>query len=122
MEKLLIVDDEPGIVDMMKSYFSPHYEVLTAYSGTEALERASSRPDLILLDYEMPVCKGSQILEMIRSEKDFADIPVIFLTTRDDHESVKKVLALKANGYLLKYLKPTEIKKRIDEFFKSREA
>ena len=47
MEKLLIVDDEPGIVDMMKSYFSPHYEVLTAYSGTEALERASSRPDLI---------------------------------------------------------------------------
>ena len=66
----------------------------------------------------MPVCDGSHVLEMLRSEKDFADIPVIFLTSRDDQESVKKVLALKANGYLLKYLKPMDIKKRIDDFLK----
>ena len=57
---------------------------------------------------------------MLRSEKEFVDIPVIFLTTRDDQESVKKVLSLKADGYLLKYLKPTDIKQRIDEFLKSK--
>ena len=57
------------------------------------------------------------LLEMLQSEKEFADISVIFLTSKDDQESVRKVLALKPDGYLLKYLKPVEIKKRIDEYF-----
>ena len=55
---------------------------------------------------------------MIRSEKDFAEISVIFLTGRVDKESVKKVLALKPAGYLSKSLKPDEIKKNIDEYFR----
>ena len=76
------------------------------------------RPDLVLLDYEMPVCKGNQILEMIRSEPEFADIPVIFLTDRVDRESVEKVLEFKPNGYLSKVLKPDLIKEKIDQFFK----
>ncbi len=59
---------------------------------------------------------------MLRSEKDFAEIPVIFLTSKDDPESVKKVLSLKADGYLLKYLNPIDIKKRIDEYFKKQAA
>ena len=54
---------------------------------------------------------------MLRSEEEYADVPVIFLTGRGDPESVKKVLDLKAEGYLLKYLKPTEIKDRIDAYF-----
>lgn len=68
----------------------------------------------------MPVCNGLHMLEMFRSEEDLADIPVIFLTCRDDKEIVKKVLALNVDGYLLKYLNPMEIKKRIDEHFKRR--
>lgn len=55
---------------------------------------------------------------MIRAEHDFADIPVIFLTGRADSESVKKVLSLKPAGYLIKSLKPEDIKKNIDNFFK----
>ena len=47
-EKLLIVDDEPGIVDMMAAYFAPQYRVLTARSGREALEKAGEGPDLIV--------------------------------------------------------------------------
>ena len=43
-QKLLIVDDEPGIVDMLKSYFEPQYEVLTAYSGDEALRKVAANP------------------------------------------------------------------------------
>lgn len=68
----------------------------------------------------MPVCDGRYVLEMLRSEAEFADIPVIFLTSKDDPESVKKVLELKPDGYLLKYLKPTEIKRRVDEFLRGR--
>ena len=55
---------------------------------------------------------------MLRSEEEYADVPVIFLTGRGDPESVKKVLDLKPEGYILKYLKPMEIKNRIDEYFK----
>ena len=44
-QKLLIVDDEPGIVDMLKSYFEPQYEVLTAYSGAEALRKVAAVPE-----------------------------------------------------------------------------
>ncbi|MDE6213304.1 MAG: response regulator, partial [Lachnospiraceae bacterium] len=77
-------------------------------------------PDLILLDYEMPVCDGRQTLEMIRSDEEIADIPVIFLTNKGDAESVKKVMALKPNGYLLKTMPEQEIKNIISNFFARR--
>ncbi len=76
-----------------------------------------NRPDLVLLDYEMPICDGSQVLEMIRAEEDFSNIPVIFLTSRVDKESIKKVLALKPAGYLSKSLDPVDVKKEIDKYF-----
>lgn len=121
--KILIVDDSITIRQRMKQLLSEDYDILEVNSGTAAIRAITlDRPDLVLLDYEMPVCDGSHVLEMLRSEKEFADIPVIFLTSKDDPESVKKVLSLKANGYLLKYLKPTDIKKRIDEYFKKRDA
>ncbi len=98
------------------------YEIVLANSGLSAIRCITlNRPDLVLLDYDMPVCNGSQVLEMIRSEKDFANIPVIFLTGKMDKESVEKVIALKPEGYLLKTLRPTEIKKKIDDFFKRQE-
>ena len=59
-------------------------------------------PDLILLDYEMPVCDGRQTLEMIRADEEISDIPVIFLTGVNDREHIEMVLALRSAGYLLK--------------------
>ena len=79
-----------------------------------------NRPDLVLLDYDMPICNGRQTLELIRSQKDFENIPVIFLTGRDDAETVKNVLSLKPNGYMLKNLKQSDIKDRIDTFFRQK--
>ncbi len=60
------------------------------------------RPDLILLDYEMPVCDGRMTLEMIRADKDMNDIPVIFLTAVNDRDNIEAVLKLKPAGYFLK--------------------
>ena len=60
------------------------------------------------------------MLEMIRSDETLADVPVIFLTGRNDPESVKKVKSLKPAGYLLKNLKPEDIKQNIDAFFEKR--
>ena len=118
-KKILIVDDSTFILKTMQRLLGSDYEIMTATSGMSAIRSiVLDKPDLVLLDYEMPVCKGSQILEMIRSEEEFADIPVIFLTSRVDKEGVQKVLEFKPNGYLSKSLSPEVIKKEIDNFFR----
>ncbi len=113
-KKILVVDDFDFMLIAMRQILGGDYEVMTATSGLSAFRSITlDPPDLVLLDYEMPVCNGSQVLEMIRSEKGFADIPVIFLTGRVDKESVEKVLELKPQGYLSKALSPEQVKTEI---------
>ena len=76
---LLIVDDEPGIVETMKSYFSPQYDILTAYNGQEAVQKAENQPDLILLDINMPGMDGLTVCQTIRAH---IACPILFLTAR----------------------------------------
>ena len=118
-KKILVVDDSNVMCQAMNELLGKAYEISMAHSGLAAIRTiVLNRPDLILLDYEMPVCDGKQVLEMIRSDKDIADIPVIFLTGKVDKQSIKNVLALKPAGYLSKTLNPLDIKKNIDEYFK----
>ena len=115
---MLVVDDSDFMLKTMQDLLSSDYEVIVAKSGLSAIRGITlDRPDLILLDYEMPVCNGSQVLEMIRGEEEFRDIPVIFLTSRVDRESVKKVIELKPEGYLSKSLSPSDVKREVDHFF-----
>ena len=121
--KVLLVDDSMTIREGLRRLLEGDYEVSAVQSGVSAIRAITlDKPDLVLLDYDMPICDGRHVLEMLRSEKEFADVPVIFLTSRDDPNSVKKVLDLKPEGYLLKHLKPTEIRKRVDQFFKKKNA
>ena len=118
-KKILLVDDSNFMLKTLQNLFNHDYEVTTAKSGLSAIRSITlDKPDLILLDYEMPICNGSQVFAMIRSEKEFVDLPVIFLTNKVDKESVKKVIALKPEGYLSKSQPPESIKKEIDHFFK----
>ena len=120
-KKILLVDDSAVVLYSMKELLKEDYEITLAKSGGSAIRSITlDRPDLILLDYEMPVCDGKQVLEMILAEKEFADIPVIFLTGNVDKERIEKVLALRPAGYLSKSLKPFEVKKNIDQFFEKR--
>ena len=117
-KKVLVVDDSEFMRTRIKQLLSENYEVIEADSSITAIKNlAINRPDLILLDYEMPVCDGRQTLEMLRSEKSFAEIPVIFLTGRRDRESVQKVMELKPERYLLKTMPDADIKKSVDNFF-----
>ena len=80
-KKILVVDDSGAMLRNVKGWLEDHYQVILANSGMMAIKYLTlNRPDLVLLDYEMPVCDGRQVLEMIRTETEFADIPVIFLT------------------------------------------
>ncbi len=120
-QKILVVDDSMTIREGMKNLLCEDYEIAVAQSGMSALQSIIlDKPDLVLLDYEMPVCDGKQVLEMIRSETQFTGLPVIFLTGRTDQESVRNVISLKPDGYLSKLLKPEDIKKKIDIFFDNR--
>ncbi len=123
LPKVLVVDDSMTVRQSVKQMLEGSYEVALAESGVAAIRTITlNQPDLILLDYEMPVVNGKQTLEMLRLEEAFARIPVIFLTGRDDPEIVRELLALKPAGYLLKYLKPAEIKGKIDSFFEKSKA
>lgn len=116
--KILIVDDSLTIREGMRRLLAEDYEVSVSESSVAAIRSiALNRPDLVLLDYEMPVCDGRQTLEMLRAEKEFADLPVMFLTGRRDRESMIQVMPLKPTGYLLKDNKPAELKKEVDAFF-----
>ncbi|MCI9159088.1 MAG: response regulator [Lawsonibacter sp.] len=117
-KKILIVDDSLTIRQAMKQLLEEDYAVSVAESGVAAIRTITlDPPDLVLLDYEMPVCDGRQTLEMLRSEEAFADIPVIFLTGRRDTDTMIKVMPLKPAGYLLKNSKPADLKKEVDHFF-----
>lgn len=117
-KKILIVDDSATVREAVKLMLSKDYSVTAVDSGVAAIRTiALDTPDLVLLDYEMPVCDGRQTLEMLRSDEVFANVPVIFLTGRKDPTSMIGVMPLKPSGYILKTSKPAEIKKEIDEFF-----
>lgn len=117
-KKILVVDDSGAALRSVKAWLENKYHVILANSGVMAIKYlALNRPDLILLDYEMPVVDGKQVLEMIRSENDYRDIPVFFLTSKGDKQSVQNVLALKPQGYLLKTMQPDTIIAVIDDFF-----
>lgn len=116
--KVLVVDDSMTMRYGMKKLLDDDYEVAMVDSGVAAIRAIIlNRPDLVLLDYEMPVCDGRQTLEMLRSLPEFAGVPVVFLTGRSDPASVRNVMSLNPAGYLLKNLKPADIKKKIDAFF-----
>lgn len=118
-KRILVVDDDPNILRTIKSWLENDYEVYLVNSGFNALDFiAKHQVDLILLDYEMPLLNGPEILQKLHLHKETAALPVIFLTAKDDRDSVMKAIEQKADGYILKTRSPSEIIKTIKEFFK----
>ena len=100
---VLIVDDNASLLRMLNLMLKDKYNVLAATSGDQVFSVIETRrPDVILLDYEMPVVNGRQILEKLRSDVKYKDIPVIFLTAMSDKKHIQSVLDLHPSGYLLK--------------------
>ena len=117
---ILLVDDDVMYLKMMQGWLSERYKVNIVKTGMQAISYITkNRPDLILLDYEMPVASGPQVLEMIRSDTDCGDIPVIFLTGKSDKESVVSVMSLKPQGYMLKSMSKESIMAQVDNFFET---
>ncbi len=118
---ILLVDDDLTFLKMMQDWLSMKYNITITRSGMQAITYiANHTPDLILLDYDMPITPGPQVMEMIRSEPGSAMIPIIFLTGKSDKESVMTVMQLKPQGYLLKSMSREQIMESIEHFFETK--
>ena len=100
---ILVVDDNAMVLRNVKMILDAYYTVAVAASATQAfMAIGKKKPDLILLDYQMPVVDGKAFFEMIMKEEELSEIPVVFLTGVADKDVVQQILALKPAGYMLK--------------------
>jgi len=109
---ILVVDDEPEIVRLVRSYLKRDgYRVVTAYNGEEALYAARhERPDLVVLDVLMPGMDGLEFTRRIRREQ---DVPIIMLTARADETDRIVGLEMGADDYVTKPFSPREVVARV---------
>ncbi len=110
-QKLLIVDDEPGIVAVVQNYFEmAGYLVITAYNGKDALKKLSQAPDIVLLDINMPDMDGLTVCQNIRK---YITCPIIFLTARIETSDKIKGFSVGADDYIVKPFDLDELGARV---------
>ncbi|MCR5302343.1 MAG: response regulator [Lachnospiraceae bacterium] len=114
-KKILVVDDDTEQLIHIKEQIEEFYDVTCVKSGDAAFKYlAKKTPDLILLDYLMPVMDGPEVLRNIQGTSGWEDIPVIFLTGMTEKNKVLKTLAeLKPQGYVVKPAKKSELVAKI---------
>ena len=116
-KSILVVDDDVANLKLATLILSKgEYEVHGAKSGLDAMNfMKRKKPDLILLDIEMPVMSGIKTLEKIRGNKDIADIPVIILTSSADKDTIVEACSLEVIDYIRKPFIPTDLLKRVEK-------
>ena len=117
MNKILIIDDEPSILNLVSAYLKPEgYEVLTAADGNAGLKAARAfKPDLILLDVMLPGLDGIELLSRLRRE---SDVYVIMLTAKTEETDKIVGLSVGADDYVTKPFSPRELVARIKAAFR----
>uniref|UniRef100_A0A7V3JAV4 Response regulator n=1 Tax=candidate division CPR3 bacterium TaxID=2268181 RepID=A0A7V3JAV4_UNCC3 len=121
MKKILVVDDEPDILELIKDILKSKYDVYTAKNVKEAVSTLEKiKIDLIILDIMMPQIDGWDFLWMIRGSEKYREIPVIIVTARADAED--KLIGLKegVKDYIVKPFLPNELINRVEEILKER--
>ena len=118
---IYLVDDNPVNLKIGKAALQERYTVLTIPSGDKLLAALKkNKPDLILLDVEMPVMNGFDVIKELKADPDTERIPVIFLTGKNDPENERKGLALGAVAYICKPFTPQLLFEKIDPHLPAR--
>lgn len=113
-QTILIVDDEPGNIEILSETLGGDYEILFAVSGKEALQIAIRHmPDMIILDIVMPVMSGYEVLQNLKQNPSLKEIPVVFITALDQEDQETRGLALGAVDYISKPFNPAIVKLRV---------
>ncbi|MCR4337845.1 MAG: response regulator [Candidatus Omnitrophica bacterium] len=113
-EKVLIVDDDPDILDVLDLTLSQYFTVLPAQSGEEALKLIKAKvPDLILCDYVMPGMSGKDFCVELKKDVLLQHIPFIVLTGRSDVKDMVKAIEAGADDYIVKPFEPEALLAKI---------
>jgi CheY-like chemotaxis protein len=116
MKEILIVDDDVTFLKMIRRWLDDKYQVTAVKSGEQALKYlAGHKPDLILLDYLMPGITGADVLRTMRETPENLDIPVVFLTGKNDEETRNIIAQLKPQGCLDKTMERESILSAVDK-------
>ncbi|BDF32732.1 DNA-binding response regulator [Lachnospiraceae bacterium] len=117
--KILIADDEPGIIQLLKDYFEIQgYEVIEARNGVEVMEKLSRRPDIILLDVSMPGIDGFEVCRRIRAH---VSCPILFLTAKVEEQDRINGLRLGGDDYIMKPFAIEELGARVEAHLRREE-
>ena len=122
--KILIVDDEPNIVQTLQDRLEMNeYDVVTACNGQEGLEQAiNERPDVILLDVIMPIMDGHEMLEALRKQPGCDDISVVMLTARSQTQDIARANACGIEDYIVKPFDLSELLEKIESVVERRNS
>ncbi len=117
-KKVLVADDEPDILQVIQYRLSKKgYEVILAANGQEALEKIyQHKPDLIFLDFQMPIVDGVELCRRIKADPVLKKIPVIILSASLYAVGDKELAQVNANGRIIKPFEPDELYRIVDKF------
>ncbi len=116
---VLVVDDTPDNLTVLVEILKPYYAVKAAPKGIIALKIAQSKPDLILLDINMPEMDGFEVLERLKSSETTNQIPVIFISSNSHPDEVQKGISLGASAYLFKPINASKVLTTIESFLEN---
>ena len=112
--KILAVDDVVSILKTIKSVLREKYKVFTLAKAESVMDFLKiKKPDLILLDFLMPVFNGFELIEMIRSLPEHKDTPIIMITTEGKLSQIKEAIAIGASDFIVKPFNENELKEKI---------
>ncbi len=125
MAKILVVDDEPDVVEMIKvALEGASHQVVVAYNGQEGVDEArSQKPDAIIMDIMMPVKDGFVACKELKDDPSCRDIPILVLTGVSEHFAHTRYaksmgLELDAEDYIDKPVDPKALLARLDRLMK----
>ncbi|MCL2443432.1 MAG: response regulator [Treponema sp.] len=111
---VLIVDDVSSMLRAMQYALQDRYKVFILSKSEDVMDFLRTKtPDLILLDYVMPVLNGFDLIPMIRALPDFKDTPIIIITTEGTMEHVNEAMTLGASDFVVKPFKPKELNDKV---------
>lgn len=113
---VLVVDDDPEVLEVMKSYLMEECRVSTVMGGRQAIEHVQrNHVDVILLDVEMPIMDGFRTLELLRNMSECINVPILLVTGRNDKYTVLNSLCKGVDGYLVKPVDKETVLSKIRE-------
>ncbi len=121
-EKILIVDDEQDIVELVRYNLSREgYQTITSLSGEDAISKARSKlPELIILDLMLPGLDGLEVCKMLRADNKTARIPIIMLTAKSEESDIVTGLEVGADDYVVKPFSPRVLVSRVKTILRRR--